>query len=128
MKTHIVFTTSPIVSPAVSAAEREIGAVLEFSGLVRELEAGRKIPGLRYEAYEPMARAQLEKICAELAAKHACAEIHFIHRLEFVPVGEASLFLRISASHRKPALALMTELIDRLKADVPIWKASDVLH
>jgi len=128
MKTHIEFTTSPIVPPAASGAKREIGAVLEFSGVVRELENGTKIRGLRYEAYEPMARMQLEKICAELSAKHACAEIWFIHRLEFVPVGEASLYIRISASHRKPALALMAELIDRLKTDVPVWKASDVLH
>lgn len=109
-------------------AGREIGAVLEFSGVVRELENGKKIPGLHYEAYEPMARTQLEKICTELAAKHPCEEIWFIHRLEFVPVGEASLFIRINARHRGPALALMAELIDRLKADVPVWKISDVLH
>jgi molybdopterin synthase catalytic subunit len=128
MQTHIEFTRAPIVPPAPAAAAREIGAVLEFSGIVRELENGTKIPGLRYEAYEPMARMQLEKICAELSAKHACEEIWFSHRLEFVPVGEASLFIRINASHRKPALALMAELIDRLKTDVPVWKISDVLH
>ena len=128
MKTHIEFTRAPIVPPMASSGSREIGAVLEFSGVVRELEHGRKIPGLQYEAYEPMARAQLDKIFHELAAKHPCEEIYFIHRLEFVPVGEASLFIRISAGHRQPALALMAELIDRLKADVPVWKISDVLH
>lgn len=128
MKTCIEFTRSPIVPPAVPSAGREIGAILEFLGVVRELENGRKIPGLRYEAYEPMARTQLEKICTELSAKHPCKEIWFIHRLEFVPVGEASLFVRINAGHRGPALALMAELIDRLKADVPVWKISDVLH
>ena len=128
MKTHIEFTRAPIVPPPPQSGSREIGAVLEFSGVVRELEDGRKIPGLQYEAYEPMARAQLDKIFAELAAKHPCEEIYFIHRLEFVPVGEASLFIRISAGHRQPALALMAELIDRLKTDVPVWKLSDVLH
>jgi molybdopterin synthase catalytic subunit len=128
MKTHIAFTRSPIVPPAAPPTAREIGAVLEFSGVVRESENGKKIPGLRYEAYEPMARTQLEKICAELSAKHACEELWFIHRLDFVPVGEASLFIRINARHRGPALALMAELIDRLKTDVPVWKISDVLH
>ena len=128
MKTHIAFTRSPIVPPVAPPAAREIGAVLEFSGVVRESENGKKIPGLRYEAYEPMARSQLEKICAELAAKHACEELWFIHRLEFVPVGEPSLFIRINARHRGPALALMAELIDRLKTDVPVWKISDNLH
>ena len=128
MKTHIEFTRSPIVPPASPPASREIGAVLEFSGVVRELENGNTISGLRYEAYEPMARAQLEKIFGELLASHPCEQICFIHRLEFVPVGEVSLFVRIHAGHRQPALALMAELIDRLKADVPVWKMSDVLH
>ena len=128
MKTRIEFIRIPIVPPAAKLMSREIGAVLEFSGLVRELENGRKIPGLRYEAYEPMARTQLEKIFQEVGIKMPYDEIHFIHRLDFVPVGEASLFIRISAGHRQPALALMGELIDRLKADVPVWKMSDILH
>ena len=125
MKTHIEFTRSPIVPPASELSSREVGACLEFSGIVRGLENGQKIPGLFYEAYEPMARAQLEKNFRELAARHLCEEILFIHRLEFVPVGEASLFIRICSRHRQAALALMGELIDRLKADVPVWKRAE---
>jgi len=124
MKTHIEFTRAVIVPPAPKHSSREIGACLEFAGLVRELEGGKKIPGLFYEAYEPMARTTLEKIFTELSIKHPCDEVLFIHRLGFVPVGEASLFIRISARHRLAALALMGELIDRLKADVPVWKNS----
>lgn len=122
MKTRIEFTRSPIVPPALAFATSEIGACLEFSGIVRELENGAKIPGLFYEAYEPMANTQLEKIFRELAGKNPCAEILFIHRLDFVPVGESSLFIRICSRHRHAALTVMGELIDRLKADVPIWK------
>jgi molybdopterin synthase catalytic subunit len=122
MKTRIEFTHSPIVPPAPEFSSREIGAQLDFFGLVRELENGGKIPGLFYEAYEPMARSELAKILQELAAKHPCEELVFIHRLGFVPVGEASLFIRIGSRHRQASLALMGELIDRLKADVPIWK------
>jgi molybdopterin synthase catalytic subunit len=47
--------------------------------------------------------------------------------LEFVPVGEASLFIRITSRHRQASLAMMAELIDRLKADVPIWKNSETV-
>ena len=122
MKTHIEFTRQPIVPPGPAFASREAGACLEFSGIVRELENGKKIPGLFYEAYEPMARTKLEQILWELSARHPCEEVCFIHRLEFVPVGEASLFIRIVARHRQASLAFMAELIDRLKADVPIWK------
>ena len=125
MKTRIEFTQSPIVPLAPEFSAREIGACLEFSGIVRELENGKKIPGLFYEAYEPMARTQLEKIFDELAAKNPCEEILFIHRLDFVPVGESSLFIRILSRHRPAALALMAELIDRLKTDVPVWKRAE---
>lgn len=122
MKTRIEFTRSPIEPPAAAFSTPEIGACLEFSGVVRESENGKKIPGLFYEAYEPMARAQLERIFQELAAKLPCEEILFIHRLDFVPVGETSLFIRICSRHRQAGLVFMGELIDRLKADVPIWK------
>jgi molybdopterin synthase catalytic subunit len=122
MKTHIEFIRSPIVPPAPEFSLREVGACLEFSGIVRELENGKKIHGLLYEAYEPMAKTILEKIFHELAVKHPCEEILFIHRLDFVPVGEASLFIRILSRHRQTALALMAGLIDRLKTDVPVWK------
>ena len=125
MKTHIEFNRSPIVPPAPEFSVREIGACLEFSGIVRELENGKRIPGLFYEAYEPMAQAQLEKIFHELAVKYPCEEISFVHRLDFIPVGETSLFIRILSRHRHAALALMGELIDRLKADVPVWKRAE---
>ncbi len=125
MKIHIEFTRSAIVPPAADGVPPGIGACLEFSGIVRELENGAKIPGLFYEAYEPMARAQLEKILRQLALKHPCEEVVFIHRLDFVPVGEASLFIRIGSWHRQAGLALMGELIDRLKADVPVWKRAE---
>lgn len=125
MKTRIEFIRCPIVPPAPTFEGLELGACLEFSGLVRELENGRKIPGLFYEAYEPMARTQLEKIFRELAARHPIEEILLIHRLAFVPVGEASLFIRLGSRHRQAALALLGELLDRLKADVPIWKRTD---
>ena len=125
MKTCIKFTRVPIVPPQVVFSTLEIGACLEFSGIVRELENGRKIPGLFYEAYEPMAQRQLERIFQELSTRNACDEILFIHRLDFVPVGEASLFIRICSGHRQQSLFMMSELIDRLKTDVPIWKRKE---
>jgi len=122
MELEIVFTSEPIVIPPAHLPDREIGAAVEFQGIVRELEGGVPLAGLHYEAYEPMARKVLEKHFAELAELHACSHVHFIHRLGWVPVGEASLFIRVLAPHRGPALKLLAESIDRLKADVPIWK------
>jgi len=124
MKTHIEFTRTPISPPVPPAGTREVGAQVEFLGIVREMENSQPILGLFYEAHEPMARTQLEKILTELSSVHPCAEVWFIHRSGFVPVGEASLFIRVQSRHRQAALQLTAALIDRLKADVPIWKAT----
>ncbi len=122
METHITFTTSPIAIPALTLPSREIGACVEFQGIVRETEQDRQLAGLQYEAYEPMARRHLSRIFDELAALHPCAVVVFIHRLGWVPVGEASLFVRVVSAHRGEALRFVAEAIDRMKADVPIWK------
>jgi molybdopterin synthase catalytic subunit len=122
MEKHITFTTEPIVIPPPVLPSREIGACVEFQGIVRELERGEALEGLHYEAHESMARRHLERIFDELTAPHPCASVIFIHRLGWVPVGEASLFVRVLSSHRGEALRFLADAIDRLKADVPIWK------
>jgi molybdopterin synthase catalytic subunit len=124
MKTHIEFTRAPIVVPPAPESLRETGACVEFHGIVREMENGKTIPALFYEAYEPMAKEQLERIMDELNAAHPCDEIFFIHRLGLVSVGEASLYLRVLSRHRQEAFQFAANLVTRMKADVPIWKAS----
>jgi molybdopterin synthase catalytic subunit len=122
MKTQVLFTREIIVVPALTLTSREIGACVEFQGIVRELEQGAPLQGLEYGAYEPMARRLLYVHFSELAAQHPCEEVVFIHRLGWVPVGEASLFIRVLAAHRGEALRFLADAIDRLKTDVPIWK------
>jgi molybdopterin synthase catalytic subunit len=122
MDARVIFTTEPVIIPAPTLPSREIGACVEFQGIVRELEKGQPLAGLHYEAYESMARRQLARLFAELGARHPCAAVIFIHRLGWVPVGEASLFVRVLAAHRGEALRFLAEAIDRMKADVPIWK------
>jgi molybdopterin synthase catalytic subunit len=105
-------------------ALRETGAVVEFHGIVRATEGDAQIDGLFYEAYEPMARREFDRIIAELAARHSPQAVRIIHRLGFVAVGEASLYVRVEGRHRGEALAFCGELIDRMKQDVPIWKTA----
>jgi molybdopterin synthase catalytic subunit len=122
METEIIFTNDPIVAPPLTLPSREIGACVEFQGIVRETERDRQLTGLRYEAYESMARRHLVRIFEEIGAIHPCAAVVFIHRLDWVPVGEASLFVRVISAHRGEALRFVAEAIDRMKQDVPIWK------
>ena len=122
METHIVFTHTPIVVPALALPSREVGACVEFHGIVRAIEGAHTLAGLHYEAYETMARTQLARIFAELHAAQPCATVQFIHRLGWVPVGEVSLYVRVLAAHRGEALRFLAAAVDRMKADVPIWK------
>jgi molybdopterin synthase catalytic subunit len=124
MEKQITFTSIPIVIPPAVLPSREIGACVEFQGIVRELEQGQALAGLQYEAHESMARRHLERIFDDLCVAHPCAVVLFIHRLGWVPVGETSLFVRVLSSHRGEALRFLAEAIDRLKADVPIWKCA----
>jgi len=122
MKIEIVFTNKPIAIPALVFPSREIGACVEFQGIVRELEGETALDGLFYEAYEAMARPLLERHFAEITMLHPCDAVLFIHRLGWVPVGEASLYVRVLSAHRGEGLRFLADAIDRLKRDVPIWK------
>jgi molybdopterin synthase catalytic subunit len=98
------------------------GAWAEFRGLVRGHEDGRAITALNYEIFEPLARRRVEAHFAELETKHGLLAGRFWHRYGVVPVGEAAVYAAVAAPHRREAFAALGELMDRLKADVPIWK------
>jgi molybdopterin synthase catalytic subunit len=98
------------------------GAWAEFTGIVRGEEHGRPIEALEYEAYESMAPKVLREILAKLGKRHHCSGVGVIHRLGIIPVGEAAIWVGVASPHRHEALALLTEFMDELKRDVPIWK------
>jgi molybdopterin synthase catalytic subunit len=98
------------------------GAVVDFWGVVRELEDGRVIAGIEYEAHATMAKHQLEKIAERAASGFPLSSIVIHHRVGFVAAGESSLFLRVTAPHRGEAFAASKWVVDELKKHVPIWK------
>lgn len=122
MRITITFTEDHFSVPPLELPSKEIGAVVEFQGLVREMEGEAALQGLFYEAYEDMARKIMEKHLRELGEIHGCQSVEFVHRLGWVPVGETSLYIRIQSAHRAESLHFLADCIDRLKLDVPIWK------
>jgi molybdopterin synthase catalytic subunit len=102
----------------VAAAVRDprAGAVVCFEGVTREVEA------LDYEAYVEMATAKLRAIGAEEAERHGCCAVALIHRVGRVPLSEPSVIVAASAAHRGEAFNGARALIDRVKAEAPIWK------
>lgn len=107
-----------------------IGARIRFEGVVRSSEVNpdhggaiEQLVALEYEAYQPMASQQLQQIAASVATRHGLAGIVVLHSSGRVAVGEVSFILTVYAAHRAEGIAALTEFIDTLKRDVPIWKS-----
>jgi MoaE-MoaD fusion protein len=100
----------------------EDGAVVIFEGVVRNNTKGRATAYLDYEAYEPMALAQMKQIGQEILAEFELGRIGIVHRLGRLQIGEASVIIVASAPHRRPAFEAALKAIDRLKREAPIWK------
>ena len=120
-------TTAPIPRGAAPSKEGKVGAWVEFAGIVRGEEDGQPIVALEYEAYEDMAVRIMRELLAELGRSYPCIRAQVIHRIGIIPVGETAIWIGVEAGHRKEALALVSEFMDQLKQDVPIWKRRAVI-
>lgn len=98
------------------------GAVATFVGVVREVNEGRAVTLLEYEAYGSMAEAELGRILGELAAEIPGVRVAATHRVGALRVGDAAVIGAVSAPHRGEAFQACRLLIDRIKARLPIWK------
>jgi molybdopterin converting factor subunit 1 len=111
---------------AAGLAERmkraEDGAVVVFEGIVRDNSRGRRTLYLDYEAYEEMARKQLEELAAQVLEKFKVREVAVAHRLGRLQIGETSVAIVVSSAHRAAAFDACRWMIDTLKQTVPIWK------
>jgi molybdopterin synthase catalytic subunit len=99
------------------------GAMVDFWGVVRELEDGREIKGIEYEAHEKMAKHQMREIARRAKSDFGLHLAIVHHRIGFVAAGEASLFLRVVAKHRQAAFRANQWMVEELKKRVPIWKS-----
>ena len=108
----------PLDVAALSAAVRDprAGAVVLFEGVTRD------VPELDYEAYVEMAEPKLAPIAAEEAVRHGLCAVAVEHRIGTVVLGEPSVIVAASAPHRGEAFAGARAVIDRVKAEAPIWK------
>jgi molybdopterin converting factor subunit 1 len=111
-------TEEPLDVAAVSAAVRDprAGAVVVFEGVTRD------VGELDYEAYAEMALEKLRAIGEQEAARHELCAVALEHRVGTVPLSEPSVLVAASAPHRGEAFAGARALIDRVKAEAPIWK------
>ncbi|CAF1338400.1 unnamed protein product [Rotaria magnacalcarata] len=99
------------------------GAVSSFIGITRDNFEGRRVTRLSYEAYEPMALKELNRLCDDARRKFVNIEhIAISHRLGDVPISDISVAIYVSGPHRRDVLDAVSFLIEQLKANIPIWK------
>jgi molybdopterin synthase catalytic subunit len=117
---EVLVTDALLEAPKSSFAGA--GAIVDFWGVVRQLEDGREIEGIDYEAHREMAEHQLKRIAERAVEKFRLQVVIIHHRIGFIVVGERSLFLRVASMHREEAFRASQWIVTELKKKVPIWK------
>jgi molybdopterin synthase catalytic subunit len=117
-------TTAPIdiTNVARRVVPRECGATVTLDGYVRQFTKGRETQYLFYEAYEPMALKEMQKLIDQAKKDFEISNVGIVHRLGKLEIGETSVVISVAAPHRKAAFAACEWLIRELKRTVPIWK------
>lgn len=100
----------------------ECGATVTLDGYVRQFTKERETEYLVYEAYEPMALKEMERLISNAHEKFEIANIGIVHRVGKLEIGETSVVISVSSPHRRAAFEACEWLIKELKRTVPIWK------
>ena len=124
-RVHTAITHDPLSVATAHAfvSDPGAGAVVVFTGTVRDHADGRSVSGLSYEAYEQPAADRLAELADDVAGTWPSVRaVWMTHRLGALAIGEPSVVVGVSAAHRDEAFAAARYGIDTLKASVPIWK------
>lgn len=98
------------------------GAVVLFSGEVRDNNKGKEVSHLEYEAYAPMAEKMIAEILDSAIKKWNLNQAACVHRIGMLAVSECAVVVITGAAHRAEAYTANQYIIDRVKNEVPIWK------
>jgi len=100
----------------------DCGAVLLFLGTTREWTGADQTRYLEYDAYQEMAKIEMQRLADEALSRWSIASVSIVHRLGRIDIAEASVAIVVSSPHRGAAFEAGQWLIDTLKQSVPIWK------
>jgi molybdopterin synthase catalytic subunit len=104
-----------------AVGDKAAGAVVSFAGVVRDHDGGRSVTELEYVGH-PTAADLIAEIAAEFAARPEVQGVAVSHRVGLLAIGDVALACAVSAAHRGQAFAACAELVDEVKARLPIWK------
>ncbi|HXA80456.1 MAG TPA: molybdenum cofactor biosynthesis protein MoaE [Opitutaceae bacterium] len=103
-------------------AHPRAGAFATFEGWVRDLNDGQPVLSLEYEAFVPLAEKEGARILAEAREKFPLLGASCFHRTGHLRIGELAVWVGVTAEHRAAAFDACRQIIDEVKARVPIWK------
>lgn len=110
------------VDDAMAAVEAEdCGAVVSFSGVVRDHDGGRGVLRLNYSAH-PSAERVISEIAAKIAGRYDGVRLWAAHRIGSLSVGDAALVAAVAAAHRGSAFDACRDLVEAVKFRLPVWK------
>lgn len=98
------------------------GAVVCFEGVVRNHHQGQSVTQLWYEAYEPLAVREGQRIIERARVDFPITAVLACHRIGQLQVGALAVWVGVAAAHRGPAFEACRWIIDAIKQQVPIWK------
>ena len=104
-----------------AVADPAAGGIALFAGAVRDTDHERGVTGLSYSAH-PSAADELRRAAEVIAEKYPVIGIAAVHRVGDLAIGDLAVVLAVSCPHRAEAFDACRDLIDILKASVPIWK------
>lgn len=96
------------------------GAVVTFTGVVRDHDAGQQVSSLEYSAH-PEA-AEFLRACCESVSAATGLPVAAVHRTGQLAIGDVAIVVAVAAAHRAEAFSACAGLVDRIKREVPIWK------
>jgi adenylyltransferase/sulfurtransferase len=118
------FSSTPLDESALRAelSDPTCGGYAAFEGWVRDHNEGRRVRRLEYEAFEPLAIKEGERIIAEAIARFGVEHAACVHRIGALGIGEKAVWVGVTARHRDEAFRACRYIIDEVKHRVPIWK------
>lgn len=127
---QITLTEEPLNLTAIEQFVRQEseGAQVFFSGTPRSSKNGEEVLSLFFEAYEPMASMELEKIRAKAIRVFDLQVVVIHHKLGVCLTNEHAIIVAVGAAHRKQAFEACIWMMDEIKSVVPIWKRENMVN
>jgi molybdopterin synthase catalytic subunit len=124
-----VVLRAAITEQPISLAEHEelvghqsAGAIVGFVGMIRNHDGGRPVLRLEYSAHPSAAQVIAEVVTEVTEAATGVRAVAASHRIGALQIGEAALVAAVAADHRQEAFATCAQLVDTIKARLPVWK------